>query len=422
LRYAWDGGGGWREVGLWYKGLLAAVQPDDAAINAQAKTLLDPADGARQHLDALTDFVSAKVRYVAVEVGIGGYQPSNPGEVLERRWGDCKDKSILLIDLLQRAGIDAHPALILADNEGRIDPEFPSPDQFNHLIVAVPATAVETRPEDPVASGYLFIDPTQTRNAGRWLSPAVQGQHALVVGDDGGTLLSTPIHYDNEKRRLVVSLKIQPTGQGIGDANIRLTGRSAMAFMRLAASATEQELLNTVRQVFATLLPGAKVSSLTYHPITASLPTVDLAAAVAIDRFVQGGPSRPSFRMPEFHATPEPGLLAEGEGPIALYANTTELRWHLSLPPGWCPPQMKAQNTDNPVGRFSQSLEAREGGGLVLSRDVIIRRRFIEREGLEDLRQLSLAEHRASRRRIRLHCPENLESPESQSSLTPGEP
>lgn len=93
--------------------------------------------------------------------------------VVSRAWGDCKDKSPLLVDLLREVDIEALPALILLADDRRIDPQFPSPNQFNHEIVAVPAGEVEVTEEDPMAGGYLFLDPTQTRGGARWLHPAV---------------------------------------------------------------------------------------------------------------------------------------------------------------------------------------------------------------------------------------------------------
>jgi len=102
------------------------------------------------------------VRYVAVEVGIGGYRPAPPLDVMTRRWGDCKDKSVLLVDLLNAAGIEAYPVVHPSGPQGRVDPEFPAVDGFNHFIVAVSTAGLEVTPDDPVAGDFLFIDATET--------------------------------------------------------------------------------------------------------------------------------------------------------------------------------------------------------------------------------------------------------------------
>ena len=137
---------------------------------------------------------------------------------LARRWGDCKDKSFLLIDLLREVGIEAWPVLILSEEEDRVDREFPSPYQFNHVIVAVAADDLGLAAADPVAGGYLFMDPTLPLGALSWLHPATQDQEALVVRGGRGELVRTPIRQQSEGRRLSVDLSLSPQGEATGEA------------------------------------------------------------------------------------------------------------------------------------------------------------------------------------------------------------
>ncbi len=140
LRWSWDPNGSWRAVSDWYDRLLESLPTGTPEVRRLAASLTSDAQTPRQRLEALVEHLRRKVRYVAVEVGIGGYRPSAPGEVLARKWGDCKDKGLLLVALLKEAGIEAYPALVLLDRSRRIEPAFPSPIQFNHLIVAVPSS------------------------------------------------------------------------------------------------------------------------------------------------------------------------------------------------------------------------------------------------------------------------------------------
>src|SRR4029077_3447805 len=85
---------------------------------------------------ALFAFASTKIRYVAVDPGIGALEPHAAEEVLKNGFGDCKDKHILLTALLSAVGIRADAALIGVGVP--FDADVPSPAQFNHVVTAVP--------------------------------------------------------------------------------------------------------------------------------------------------------------------------------------------------------------------------------------------------------------------------------------------
>lgn len=139
----------WEEVGRWYGGLQrpkAAVTP---AVQSKAAELTRNLSTTSDKLRAIYRFVSTKFRYISVSFGEGRYQPHSADEVLSNQYGDCKDKDTLLQALLAAAGIEAWPVLIGAGSE--LDPDVPSPAQFNHVIAYVPgnpsATWLDTTPE-----------------------------------------------------------------------------------------------------------------------------------------------------------------------------------------------------------------------------------------------------------------------------------
>ena len=405
LRYAWGREGSWRDVGAWYAQLLGALPRHAEAVRAQARDLIAGLEEPRAKLEALLGFARRKVRYVAVEVGIGGYLPSTPEEVLTRRWGDCKDKSLLLIDLLHEAGIEAYPALILADDERRVDVEFPSPGQFNHLIVAVPSSAVDYGIEDPVGDGYLFVDPTQERGSGGWLHPSDQDQDVLVVRDGTGSLARTPIRPGQEKRRLVVTLIVHSEGQAIGGAGLELGGRLATSFIEEMASAPPERMEESARSIFAALLPGVDVGKVGWtQEEKGGIPTVDMSASVRIENLVEGLGSRPSFKLTGIRSMPEPRVFDERESALVLSPRTTHMSWNLTLPEGWCLPEPVERTVENQVGLFRQAVDLGPGNRVKVERQVEIRGRWIEPELAGAAKELALEEHRAHRRRIRLEC------------------
>jgi transglutaminase-like putative cysteine protease len=115
----------------------------------------------RDRLTAAVQFVQDEVRYTGIELGPSSYVPSNPETVFRRRFGDCKDKSLLLVTMLRAMGIEADPALASLDS-GRVLPGWqPSPLAFDHCIVRA-----------RVDEKTYWIDPTITLQrgdlAGRW--------------------------------------------------------------------------------------------------------------------------------------------------------------------------------------------------------------------------------------------------------------
>ncbi len=402
LRYAWGATGSWREVGLWYQGLLAALPRRSPAVRGLAAELVAGAETPRRRLEAILAFLRRKVRYVAVEVGIGGYRPSAPEEVLTRKWGDCKDKSLLLVDLLGEAGIEALPALVLLGEDRRIDPEFPSPAQFNHLIVAVPEDAVETADGDPVAGGYLFLDPTQTRGGARWLHPGVQDQDALVITAEGGVLVRTPMLPQHERGVLAVDVAVSEAGAASGRAGLQLTGSAATGFLDQMANAPPERTREDVLTLFKALLPGARLAGAGWEEVAGDVPAVRMSLAVEIEGLIAGA-ERPAFLLPGLRATPEPRLLDE-LGVAAYPAQEAETHWRLDLPAGWCRPRPGTRKIENAAGTFSQLVGLTPGGRLAVERRTRLERRWFEAAELKDLKELALAEHRAQRRRIRLHC------------------
>jgi hypothetical protein len=78
------------------------------------------------------------VRYIAVEIGIGGYQPHDAEEIVTKRYGDCKDMVTAICALARRADVPVLPVLISTHDNGKPDTTLPSPLQFNHLIAFAP--------------------------------------------------------------------------------------------------------------------------------------------------------------------------------------------------------------------------------------------------------------------------------------------
>jgi tetratricopeptide (TPR) repeat protein len=156
----------WEEVGRWYEGLQKDAIEPTPAIRAKAAELTKNLKTDDEKIRALYNLVSLQFHYIGLDFGIGRYQPHSADDVLSNGYGDCKDKHTLLAALLKAAGYDAWPVLI--HGERKLDPDVPSPAQFNHVITAVPMGGgqliwLDTTPE--VAPYQLLLNVLRDKQA-----------------------------------------------------------------------------------------------------------------------------------------------------------------------------------------------------------------------------------------------------------------
>ncbi len=144
----------WNEVAVWASGLYKLSESDKRVIKDQVINRFDASDVEKYTLQAIR-FVQDEVRYLGFEEGLNSHKPHPPIKVFEQRFGDCKDKSLLLATILQAKGIDASPVLVSTIWRDQIEDKLPSPDVFNHCIVQVKLNNQE-----------LYFDPTINNQGG----------------------------------------------------------------------------------------------------------------------------------------------------------------------------------------------------------------------------------------------------------------
>jgi tetratricopeptide (TPR) repeat protein len=168
----------WDEVGRWYQNLQQDRVKPSAEIREKAAELTKGTNDNLAKVRALYSFVSTRYRYIGIAFGVGRYQPHFAKEVLENQYGDCKDKSTLLIALLNAVDIKAFPALVSSVYD--VDVEVPSPGQFNHTITVIPQGAT-----------FVWLDTTTEVGPFAYLMPQLRDKRALVIPDNQSSMLMT---------------------------------------------------------------------------------------------------------------------------------------------------------------------------------------------------------------------------------------
>ena len=218
--------GSWKELGLWYASLTASSRAPSPQLQAKVAELTAHSPDRLAKMKALAEFVQRRIRYVAIEIGIGGMQPHNASDVFAHQYGDCKDKATLMSAMLHEIGVDSY--YVLVDTErGIVVPAFPS-TRFDHAILAikvpddVPAASLYAVVNHPTLGRLLFFDPTSEYVPLGYLPSSLQDNFGLVVGPDGGELLAMPL-LPAATNRLLRTGNLKLSEAGSLDGNVQET-------------------------------------------------------------------------------------------------------------------------------------------------------------------------------------------------------
>jgi len=274
----------WSDLGTWYTSLVADRRQSSPELRQKVKELTEDVTAVSSKIQTLATFVQKEIRYVAIEIGIGGYQPHAAAEVFRNRYGDCKDKVTLLSTMLREIGVESYYVLINTDRSV-VHPEFASPLRFNHAIAAI------RLPEDPGNSdlqGFvrharlgplLFFDPTSPYVTYGDLPAELQDNQGALVSDAGGELLklpSAPPSSNLLERRLQLQLQTdgsvsgwaQETRKGAQAADFRGAWQNTIQASRLKilqSQFSRRLLLVEVNNLATTGIDGSEYPQLTYQ-------------------------------------------------------------------------------------------------------------------------------------------------------------
>lgn len=214
--------GTWKDLGVWYNGLTQDSRTASPAIQQQVAALTAGITNPVDKIRVLARYVRKQIRYAAIEVGIGGYQPHPAADVFTHQYGDCKDKATLLSAMLHEIGINSY-YVIIDSQRGVVQPAYPSMN-FDHVILAIKLPDSVNDPtlyavlNDPVLGRLLFVDPTDEYTPLGYLPSELQDSYGLVVAPDGGHLVKLPLLPASTNRLIRIGkFSLTPAGDLSGD-------------------------------------------------------------------------------------------------------------------------------------------------------------------------------------------------------------
>jgi Domain of Unknown Function with PDB structure (DUF3857) len=188
----------WNDYAVWYRQLTAGRRDPSPALQQKVRELAPATLPLMDRIKALARFAQRDVRYAAIEVGIGGFQPHPAGEVFSNRYGDCKDKATVLSAMLAEIGVKSYYIPVHTDR-GIYTEKTPPTNGFNHVILAIQlpdgsfTASLPAIYEHPQLGHLLIFDPTSRVVPMGQIPSYEQDNYGLLVTERGGELIHLPL-------------------------------------------------------------------------------------------------------------------------------------------------------------------------------------------------------------------------------------
>lgn len=238
----------WKEVSDWILQInpIVAIQPITPLGQYVERAWKESKGDSYGYLTKVTDFVQNEIRYMGVEVGEYSHRANNPHRVFEQRYGDCKDKSVLLASMLKAKGIGADLVLANTSHEYGLRDRLPSPLHFNHMIVEV-----------NVDGRHQFIDPTITNQGGN-----IKERYLPYYGD----VLTTRVRDEligvgkeaNKRIKIVETYQLDKNYKALLTVNTIYEGGSADEIRSYFKTTAKNQVQKSYLDYYTRLYPKTK--------------------------------------------------------------------------------------------------------------------------------------------------------------------
>jgi len=253
----------WNSMAKWENNLASGRRDASPEIKQKVTQLTASAPTSLAKMNALAAFMQKEIRYVAIQLGIGGWQPHPAADVFTHRYGDCKDKATLLSSMLHEIGVESY-YLDVNTQRGVITPETPATRWFDHVILAIKLPDGIASPslrmvmEHPKLGKLLIFDPTDEYTPFGELSGELQASYALLVTSDGGELVKVPqLPTTTNGIRRVGKLLLTPNGMLSGDiVDTRVGDFAAEMRATLKSAAKDSDRVKPLESMLSQSLPN----------------------------------------------------------------------------------------------------------------------------------------------------------------------
>lgn len=209
----------------WYNSLIHRMPFDVGSHNVTeiAKELTRDAASDKEKTEIIYQWVQSNIKYIAFEDGMAGFIPRAAGDVLAKKYGDCKDMANLLTTMLNAVDVPAYLTWIGTNRKPYSYKEVPSTVSDNHMICAI----------RPAGQDYIFLDPTNSFLRYGKPPKLVQGKEALIrLGNDAYDIAVVPESEAEENLRVDQMNLTLSSGVLSGDVESTFSGYQIEDFKR----------------------------------------------------------------------------------------------------------------------------------------------------------------------------------------------
>ena len=318
----------WKTWLSWEQALLEGVFRDSPELDVVARGLGKGEPDAAEKLDRIHTFVMEEIRYQQdYESFIAGVKPHPASMTLERRYGDCKDKAVLFIELARKLGVDAHFALVRTRDSGPVREDVPM-QQFNHAIVYVPEQpGVKARFFDPTAE---LLDVASVRSDD-------VGTRSLVFDPRTNVHTWREIPFqspESNRETTTVVLDVDAKGGARGSLTLEAVGRSGSAIRRTAKN--QAVFTQIAQRIASSYLPNATTSDVRALEVESLRVPAAIRMQVAAGTFARSEGDTLRLKLPSDANPRNTFALATRDHPLLLGTPTmSQMQLELTVPEGF---------------------------------------------------------------------------------------
>lgn len=341
----------WAEVNQWALPLFQNAAPLSPAL-LQKIAEWRRLTGQEQQVMAALRFVQDDVRYFGVEIAASSEKPADPSVVFARRYGDCKDKSLLFVTILRVLGIEAYPVLVNSSSRRTIENWQPTSSAFDHCIAFVrfKGQACWLDPTIQFQRGPLAAHYLPDYGCGLVVAPKTSGL-SVIPQTTGLPETTTTEYFELGRKTEASTLKVVTIADG----------RDADDLRALFATTKRSNLEKSYAHFYAGRYPGIKLSAPVDFNDDEKQNRIQTTETYTIDdawtRSDKGG--KYSF---EFHASAMDAFLktpvdTERTMPVSVpFPEHEILRTEITLPAAW-PADTANKTVSNPAFFFQKNLK-----------------------------------------------------------------